>query len=430
MPIRSRLLGLFIILLAGNSALAATDANEFNTVVPNSTQLDPIILKITEPVAQASPVNMPEADVHESIAKETPVTSATVTPVPTTKISPSESLPQPIARKPVTEQSVNQQATDDQRIDEQPIAAVVVTSAPVVESHKMGNTQCTNGDKNPLQKSLLVTAFPRNNPSMANAGELYQVEQLVPQLLSQDLIDKHNAVIPIQLGESLASPSMNNDTQLAMQIQRLARSQHSQLVLSGEIVDMSMAHPEATYSPGLYTRTLNNFFDFIEARNRFDKRDRLFSFQVHLRDGFTGQQVFTKRYDTYGLWTDTGKVGFGSALFWKSDYGKQVRGVIRKAAKDMGDVIQCQPFMAQIDSRPGQTQIILQSGSNNGLHTGDMLSLYQLVIEGSETQYQQHDIRLVNRNSAIELREVYPSHSVGVINNTAYLTGQFLAVAP
>jgi hypothetical protein len=294
----------------------------------------------------------------------------------------------------------------------------------------MGNTQCANGDKNLLQKSLLVTAFPRNNPGMANAGELYQVEQLVPQLLSQDLIDKHTAIIPVQLGESLSAASTSNDTQLAMQIQRLARSQHSQLVLSGEIVDMSMAHPEATYNPGLYTRTMNNFFDFIEARNRFDKRDRLFSFQVHLRDGFTGQQVFTKRYDTYGLWTNTGKVGFGSALFWKSDYGKQVRGVIRKAAKDMGDVIQCQPFMAQIDSRPGQTQIILQSGSNNGLHTGDMLSLYQLVIEGSETQYQQHDIRLVNRNSAIELREVYPSHSVGVINNSTYLTGQFLAVAP
>lgn len=423
MPIRSRLLGLFIILLAGNSAFAATDANEFNTVVPNSTPLDPIILKITEPVAQASPVNAREAGVHETIAPEVPINPATAT----VSAAPAQPLPQPVVRQSVNEQPVN---TDEQPIAAVPIAPIVVTSAPVVESHKMGNTQCANGDKNLLQKSLLVVAFPRNNPSMANAGELYQVEQLVPQLLSQDLMDKHTAIIPVQLSESLLTPDINNDTQLAMQIQRLARSQHSQLVLSGEIVDMSMAHPEATYSPGLYTRTMNNFFDFIEARNRFDKRDRLFSFQVHLRDGFTGQQVFTKRYDTYGLWVDTGKVGFGSALFWKSDYGKQVRGVIRKAAKDMGDVIQCQPFMAQIDSRPGQTQIILQSGSNNGLHTGDMLSLYQLVIEGSETQYQQHDIRLVNRNSAIELREVYPSHSVGVISNTAYLTGQFLAVAP
>lgn len=413
MPIHSRLLGAYIILFAANSAVAATDVTDSNSIPPTQ----------TEPVAQANAVTVHEPEVHESIAKETPITPASVNST-TTAPTQTSVAPEPLP------QTKGQPLSKEQSTDEEPIAAIAVTSAPVVESHKLGNSQCTNSDKNVLQKSLLVTAFPRSHPSTANSGELYQVEQLVPELLGQDLMDKHIAIIPAQLGESLPLSGASNDTLLAMQTQRLARSQHSQLVMSGEIIDMSMAHPEATYSPGLYTRTLNNFFDFIEARNRFDKRDRLFSFQVNLRDGFTGQQVFSKRYDTYGLWTDTGKVGFGSALFWKSDYGKQVRGIIHKAAKDMGDAIQCQPFIAQINSRPGQTQIILQSGSNNGLRVGDMLSLYQLVVEGSETQYQQHDVRLVNRNAAIELREVYPSHSVGIINNTSYLTGQFLAIAP
>jgi hypothetical protein len=170
--------------------------------------------------------------------------------------------------------------------------------------------------------------------------------------------------------------------------------------------------------------------DTIGVKNLFEKRDRIFSFQVNLRDGFTGQTLFTKRYDTYGVWGLTQIVGFGSPLFWQSDYGKQIKGLVKLASNDVGQVIQCQPYIAQIDSRAGQTQILLQGGANNGLRTGDTLSLYQLVVQGSETEYQQHQVRLVNRNSAIELREVFPSHSVGVISGTTFLTGQFLAVAP
>jgi hypothetical protein len=149
-----------------------------------------------------------------------------------------------------------------------------------------------------------------------------------------------------------------------------------------------------------------------------------------LRDGFTGQELLFKRYDTYGLWGYTDNVGFGSPLFWKSDYGQQIKGLVNAASQDLSEAIDCQPFIAQIDSRPGQTQFILQSGANNGLHTGDMLTLYQLVKQGSDTRYQEYDLRLVNRNVAIEVREVYPSHSVGVISGTTYLTGQLLAVAP
>ncbi|HOY23944.1 MAG TPA: flagella assembly protein FlgT middle domain-containing protein, partial [Cellvibrio sp.] len=225
------------------------------------------------------------------------------------------------------------------------------------------------------------------------------------------------------------SPSLSTDNLLAQQIQKLARNQRTQLVLTGEIIDMTMTHPEATYNPGMYTRFLNGLFDFIEIRNRFDKRERVFSFNVNLRDGFTGQTLFSKRYDTYGVWGSTKDVGFDTPLFWKSDYGQQIKGLVKMAAKDVGAVVQCQPYIAQIDSRPGQTQILLQGGANNGLRSGDTLALYQMVVQGSETEYQQHQVRLVNRNAAIELREVYPSHSVGVISGTTYLTGQFLAVA-
>lgn len=319
---------------------------------------------------------------------------------------------------------------DDQSVDP-PLSD---TGAPVTESkaevRKLGNNQCNGNANNAFQKTLLVTAFPRSTPFTANAGALSDVDHQLPQLLSQQLIEKHSALVPIQLTEGLPSSAISSDHLLAQQIQKLARNQHTQLVLTGEVIDMSMAHPEATYNPGLYTRFVNGLFDSIGIKNHFDKRERLFSFRVDLRDGFTGQTLFNKRYDTYGVWGLAQHTGFGTPLFWKSDYGQQIKGLVKMASKEVGQVIQCQPYIAQIDSRPGQTQILLQGGANNGLRTGDTLALYQMIVQGSETTYDQHQVRLVNRNTAIELREVFPSHSVGVVSGTTFLTGQFLAVAP
>jgi hypothetical protein len=314
------------------------------------------------------------------------------------------------------------------------VAPKTKPTAPVVESkaesYERGDSQCRGSDKNPLQKTLLLTAFPRINPSTSNAGALNDVEHQLPQLLGEQLVAKHRAITPIQLTESLPSPAQSDDTLLAQQIQKLARTQHTQLVLSGEIIDMAMTHPQATYNPGLYTRFMNGLFDLVEMKTSFDKRERVFSFNVNLRDGFTGQTLFSKRYDTYGIWREKKEVGFGSPLFWKTDYGQQIRGLVKLASKEVGSVVQCQPYIAQIDSRPGQTQVLLQGGANNGLRSGDTLTLYQMVVQGSETDYDKHQVRLVNRNAAIELREVYPSHSVGVISGSSYLTGQFLAVSP
>lgn len=303
----------------------------------------------------------------------------------------------------------------------------VPSPAPVVDSSKMTFNQC-GGDSH-LQKSVLVMAFPQVNATDANAGNLYQAEYQLPQLLSQQLTLKGSTIAPQQLNESL-NTNNSSEAQVAELTQRLGSKYRSQIVISGEILDMSMAQPEATYNPSLYRRFVSGVFDTIGIRSRFDKRERVFSFQIHIRDGFTGQQLFTKRYDTHGLWSSNKRVGFGTPLFWESDYGQQVKGLVKMATDELNDVINCQPFIALVDSRPGQTQIILQGGANNGLHAGDTLALYQLVVQGSATHYQEHDIRLVNRNTAIELREVYPSHSVGVINSANFLNGQFLALAP
>lgn len=381
MPIRSRLLRLAIIVAGTSLAFTTWAMGDFTPVKPKPKTV----------------ITTPTSDTQPAIADS---------PLP----FDNQSIPSATANEP----------------EAKPAAVVLESKA---ETRKVGNNQC-NGQNNSLQKSLLVTAFARINPVSSSAGGLSDVEHQLPFLLSEQLEAKHSAIAPVQIPESLPSPALSNDHLLAQQIQKLARNQRTQLVLTGEIVDMAMAHPDATYNPSLYARFVNGLFDFVELKNRFDKRERVFSFQVNLRDGFTGESLFSKRYDTYGIWRPTENVGFGTPLFWKTDYGQQVKGLVKMASKEVGAVIQCQPYIAQIDSRPGQTQILLQGGANNGLHAGDTLALYQMVVQGSETDYAQHQVRLVNRNAAIELREVYPSHSLGVVNSSTFLTGQFLAVVP
>jgi hypothetical protein len=309
-------------------------------------------------------------------------------------------------------------------------------SRPIISSPETVQTtpshartsQCPN--ENYLQKSVAVLAFPRLKLNSSNAGDLYQAEQQLPLLLSQALVLKRGTLAPLLLGEALPMSDASSEMQVSVQAQNLASRHNSQLILSGEILDMSMTDPDSIYKPALYSRAINGTLDLISTKNRWDKRERLFSFQVHLRDGFTGQPLFTKRYDTYGVWPHAESVGFANPLFWKSDYARQIKSLVNTASNDLMDVIRCQPFIAQIESRPGQTQIILQGGTNHGLHAGDTLALYQLVVQASETRYQEHQVRLVNRNANIQLQEVYPSHSLGVIDSSTYFAGKMLAVSP
>lgn len=299
-------------------------------------------------------------------------------------------------------------------------------------THPGRRNQCAHATESPYHKAIAMTQFARVEVNSSKAGGLHQVEEGLPALLSRHLQDRHAILTPVHLPQSLADTSNANGLHLTNQVQQLARSHRTQFVVTGEILDMSMAHPGATYAPGLYTRFVNSVHDTFGVKTRFDKRDRHFSFHLSLRDGFTGQVLFQRRYDTYGTWGISSRraVDFGSALFWESDYGEQISGLVSKAGDELAAAIHCQPYITRVESRPSEQQILLHSGANNGLRAGDKLALYQLVVQPINGQYQLYDTRLVDRQTSIELREVYPSHSVAVVSSDYLLNGQYLAVAP
>ena len=122
-------------------------------------------------------------------------------------------------------------------------------------------------------------------------------------------------------------------------------------------------------------------------------------------------------------------MGFGSPRFWETDYGVQIQHLVARASDDMATAINCQPYMARVDSSPGQQQIVIHSGTNNGMNSGDTLDLYQLVYQSITGEYQQFDTRLVKRKGRVYLTETYPSHSVGHVVDETLLSGQYLVRA-
>ena len=366
----------------------------------------------------------------ESLIAETAVAevSSTAEPLLPESHEPARDFPLPkdIAVKPDAESLGNRS---------HPTAFIVSNSSTRYSEdaeHPGRRNQCAHAAESPYHKAIAITRFTRTEVDSSKAGGLHQVEEGLPSLLSQQLQTRHAILTPVQLSQGLAAPGDANGLRVTNQVQQLARTHRTQFVVTGEILDMSMAHPGATYAPGLYTRFVNGVHDTFGFKTRFDKRDRHFSFHLNLRDGFTGQVLFQKRYDTVGIWGISSRrdVDFGSALFWESDYGEQVSGLVSKAGAELAAAIQCQPYITRVESRPSQQQILLHSGANNGLRAGDTLALYQLVVQPINGEYQLYDTRLVDRQTRIELREVYPSHSVAVISSDYLLNGQYLAVAP
>lgn len=308
-------------------------------------------------------------------------------------------------------------------------ASLPLVDSPSQQTRYLGSNLCHDhsGSHINLQKSLVITRFLRSSPASANGGNLFAVETKMPDLIRTELKEKYQSIGPDVLAYGFAAADLS-DVQFKQQAQKIARQARSQFVLSGTIDDMGMENPKATYNPNLYRQTANILHDVTRVK-KFDKRTRVLNLSVQLRDGFTGELLFSKDYSTSGIWNLREPVGFASPAFYRTDYGQNVLTLAQKISRELAEVVHCQPFMASIDAQPGQTQILLHGGAANGLHAGDSLSLYQVVVLGSNTEYQVNETRLIKRNARLQLQEVYPSHSIALVQGGSYLNGHFIAVS-
>lgn len=337
-------------------------------------------------------------------------------------------VPDDIAFKPAavtpTESTQEQPAVEAAQVPTEPppvTSSVPAETQPIVEQTRPRNL-CKATSQ--WQKSLVIMAMPRLNPSSSNAGNLYRAETRIPNMLAEALAKSPS--IKSQLHPLSGRHDLIDDKR-RQQTRDIAAKAESQFVLSGEILDMSMRDASTVYSPNLLQALRNHFTD-ITMMNFADNRDRHFSLRLELRDGFTGDLLLEKYFQTSGIWKETDAIGFDSPALWKSNYGRKIKKLVSRAGRELINNLECQPFMARIDLRPGQNEMMLQAGANNGLNAGDKLNLYQMVVVASENHYDTYQTRLIKRNLHLQLKEVYPSHSVARLMENDLLNGQYLAV--
>ena len=295
----------------------------------------------------------------------------------------------------------------------------------------MRTSQCQAPSLSNYQKSLVFFNFPRSNNDSSKLGQLYQVEQHLPLLIGANLFKRQGFTTSQLLDNSFANSSERSELDSANQLQALARQFRAQYFITGAVDDMSLTYSDSLVNPGLYTRFVSGVHDLFHFSSRLDRRSRVFSFSLQMRDSITGQLVFARHYQTFGKWNAglDAKQGFASPEFWATDYGRQVQQLVAKASAELAASLNCQPFMARVDARVGQDTVVIQSGSNNGVKVGDALELYQLVYEPVTGQYQRYQSHLVKRRGKVYLTEVYPGHSIGRVMDEPLLNGQYVVRA-
>ena len=368
-------------------------------------------------------------------ATQTGTLPSTNTVVPTSIAVPANAATQTSAA-PMTASTGNQQASGN------PMGTTTFVQVPATSTtqylgatttpfNNPNNFLCPEPFGNSYKKAIAFAIFPRAVPLSSSLGALHQVEQHLPMLIGANLRNRHSLLTPTYLRQTFAGATTLGELNAAAQAQTLAKQHRVQFFISGIVDDMTLSFPNNVQKPSYYTRFVSGAHNFFNINTPLDKRSRIFSFTLEVRDGFTGQVVFSHQYQTFGKWkapSDT-QVGFGSPHFWETDYGIQVQHLVAKASNDLAGAMNCQPYIARVDSSPGQQQIVIHSGANNGLHGGDTLDLYQLVYQPVTGEYQQFDTRMVKRNGRVYLTEIYPSHSIGHVVDETLLSGQYLVKA-
>jgi len=290
--------------------------------------------------------------------------------------------------------------------------------------------QCPLAERD-YRKSLLLSAFALRQPATANAGTLHGAEQQLPELLGERLVENDSVWRYKTLGQSLpsADPAPYRHAQ---QVRQLAGRTDSQLVLTGELLDMSVANQRHTQAPGLVTRSRNNLVHRLNLNPDWDTRQRDLVLQLQLLDGATGEPVFERRYRTRGAWNPKRRerMAFGSPQFWETDYGQEVEALLERASAEFGEAIRCQPLVSKLEpTRPGQP-LILQAGANQGLIAGDRLPLYKVAQRAIPGAYRQNTAHMIDSGKRVTVTETHPNHSLVRLESDLSLRGAYLALTP
>ncbi|WP_432697623.1 flagellar assembly protein T N-terminal domain-containing protein [Marinobacterium sp. YM272] len=302
--------------------------------------------------------------------------------------------------------SVSEVEVLDERIENKML--IVRINAEVTEDAFCPSPRALN-----YRKRVALTLFPLSDPAQASSGTLGEIQSRLPSLLASQL-QQSRAIEPLdfsgnnlvqntatapthQLPEGSLSNALNASDQL-----------NGQFIVSGVIRDMSMRMPAGPGEPNI----LNHWYN--EADYKSQRHLRNLAVELFVYDGLSGQLLERKLFTTRGRWTrpTEERTGFGSALFWQQDYGRQVKSLIESAGTWLDEQLRCEPLATRI-SRSSGDQVWIEAGSAQGLKTGDNLSILRRMTFYDDQMRAYSELNETRIN--LKLEQVQPGFSRGRI---------------
>jgi len=274
---------------------------------------------------------------------------------------------------------------------------------------------CEVNAGNGYRKAVAVAGFPLQTPKEASLGRLDNIEQRLSSVLANTLNARHR-LRAMDAGHVLlfssvdrAPASQNNLQRLTTSVE-LSKELGAQFVVSGVIRDLAMINPDADVP-----RSWDAPLDLLGLSR--DKRARNFVLDVYVHDGISGALMFQNTYATQGVWEHDNHTatGFATPMFWKVDFGQQVKSLVSQVVDDLNGNLGCQPYMAKIISTQGD-YIRLDTGSSIGMRPGDELTVFR-----TRTFYNQDNeglTELKDTKVKATITQVQPRFAIAKLDKT------------
>ena len=276
--------------------------------------------------------------------------------------------------------------------------------------------QCRVNQGNGYRKAVAVAGFALQNPKESSIGHLVNIEQRLSGVVANTINGRHR-LHAMDSGHVLLfssvdrAPSSQNNLQRLSNSVELAKELGAQFVVSGVIRDLAMINPNADIS-----RTWDAPLDFLGLSRQ--KRLRNFVLDVYVHDGISGSLMFQNTYATEGIWPygDHDQTGFATPVFWKSDFGSQVKLLLSNVVDDLNSNLGCQPYMAKIIDAHGD-YVRLDTGGSVGMRPGDELTVFRsstFYNFDQESLTQLHDTQVT-----ATITQVQPRFAIAKLNKTS-----------
>ncbi|GGY10941.1 flagellar assembly protein T N-terminal domain-containing protein [Paludibacterium paludis] len=237
-----------------------------------------------------------------------------------------------------------------------------------------------------LRKKLVTTWFAVRDP--ADASDLTGLSTRLPSVLAERLGARPALSVTDAGGIGVLPDARMSDPRAGSDNVRLIGAKEgAQFVVAGRVVSTSVTSrflrptlfeshntsQQGVYYDGPLSGILGGAVKYVPTERQFDA-------EIWLYDALTGAVLLNDRISTLargGSVVPANPVPFGSAAFWRTDYGQAIDGLLDKAVAKLDATLSCIPFSAKVVEVDDTGKSYISAGGLDGLKVGDKLLLYR-----------------------------------------------------